>query len=383
MEKETRDADPEQQVLKPYVKATEEYVDSQLSVSPLSHDDVLSLRDALLDHFSYTYIAKELEPVSDKAKLLGNSLEGIRTLSDTINAVLDNAGQRTNTRLELRTNVLSILVGVLAFIGLAEFIPAAQLTKETYPAFLHSKVVQLDTLANVARVVIATVGLITVCVKSYYAVLWARERLLPLFWIRNRVPRPQKQFGTEVGTLWDLANAAEGFSANEAWKKVEDVDGRATRRLPVLLERIERVRSGQRSRPTRLLRSLKRFKGKQTDEWLDRARYTRYRIDLFVLCPEVIALPRTLCVLWCKNRDFFAQPTISDQTFDDSLKRLPFEQRDIDRLKYWLSSPDNEERIRKFSVSELVSRLERRGLQPTRRRECLPDGKVLSTGTAS
>ncbi len=149
----------------------------------------------------------------------------------------------------------------------------------------------------------------------------------------------------------------------ECREKLDHLDSEATRILVDLWKRIEASRLDHGNFLTKLPPDLLRtFKGKQAADWMKSARRTRYCIDLFILCPKVLPLPRTLCILWCKSQSLFGQPTISDRTFEDSLKELRFEDREIQRIKNLLSSLCKQEDGPSMSVEGLSARLQSEGV---------------------
>lgn len=129
---------------------------------------------------------------------------------------------------------------------------------------------------------------------------------------------------------------------------------KATELLCELWEKIEQARDG---------RARRLFGLTQADGWSQRARYIRYRIDLFLLGPKTVPLPRTLCVLRYKGKGFFEYSseylTASGQLFDTSLKDVGFEDDEVERLDGWLSG--NQEEIREMSVRDFADALKRRG----------------------
>jgi hypothetical protein len=399
LEEEKRDAEQEQGRFEGYAAGTESFLKQHMRVSLLAHDGVRGLRGSLLEPFPYKELADVLRSAHEQMNFLQNSIDRIKTLSETVNVVLQNADQRARESLQSRTSVLSILIGFLALIGLAEFIPAARLDANNYPSFLPFS---LTTLANAARGVIVAVGLAAVVIAILYGLVWMRDHP-PRIWIRDGLPRRRKLFGIRVQGLWALTTRARGYSvyanlhkalqtqdlgkierllksyrdtaeifarqpelleytAEEAWKKTEEWDTEATQSLEDLWEMMDRAYSGHKNPLSRRLQLLKTFKAKRAESWLERARYARYRISLLILYPEVIPLPRTLCVMWCKSRDFFGQSTLSDQTFNESLEMAGFKHAEVNLLKEWLSLPDNQEHIRRMNVRKLAAELANRGV---------------------
>jgi hypothetical protein len=83
----------------------------------------------------------------------------------------------------------------------------------------------------------------------------------------------------------------------------------------------------------------------------------RRLIHLFVLRPDVIPLPRVLCILRYKSLDFLDNPTISENEFWNALQYVHFTDEQVHRLQNWLDQKDNKQWIKDHSVDEVAQAL--------------------------
>lgn len=368
----------------------------EMPLTPLSANQVPSLNEMLDDPFPYQKVDQHLTSSTNRMNTLDRSIERIDELSTTANTVLETADQRARALLGSRTSALGLLVGFLALIGLSEFIPGTQLAENSYPGWLSF--IPLPILVTVARILIILVGLAALFILAYYFFTWAYERL----------PFRRKPFSSKVQELWARTELAGAYCAwarwgkviesvtedveeranylnmivenqptfdkvvvrdpleivqtpaNEAWNKLEQLDRQATRLLHSLWKDIGRVRNDQGNPLRRILRLLRPSGSPQIAYWLRCNRNLQYHIDLFALCPEIIPLPRALCIFWYKNEDPLYRSMLPDQNFRRSLEVAGFKEQDIDRLKGWLSIEENTKRIRTMSPREFGKLLEKR-----------------------
>ena len=393
LENEISIANLEQQRFEDYVSSTKRYIRDKVTLSKPSHVSTQSLYEALCNPFPYDYLYQEFQRFGKQMSFLKSSIERIRTLSDTVNTVLENANQRASKRLETRTSTLSILVGFLALIGLAEFIPGAQLqsTSEN-PDPVYLGLLHLSTLEATARILIIVVGLAALGIFVLY---W-------LLWVWDRTARRQKLFSARVQELWAYAEEAKAncvwghiqqalrsedreeinkllqdhritvqdilrqpevmkSAGDEVWNEVERIDDQAAQSLAEICKVLNKARYGQTSR-LKIPDFLRSFQSGQAENWLEHARYARYRFDLFALSPDIIPLPRTLCIFWYMSNEFLEHPIFSDQEFSKSLKVAGFKKDELDQLRDWLSSLDNQKYISETGISKLAAELKNRGV---------------------
>ena len=338
-----------------YQGKTEEYLGG-VAFSPLSRVEVRSLRDALLNPFAFGYLGRLLQKSEEQTDRLKSDINLIRTLQNRVSAVLGNADQRARDHLAYRTTVLGAALGVLALFSLAEFVPGVQLGGENaidFPGWLGPLSQLLDSflLVNIARSAMIGVGVLVV-------VLLVRLFLRDLLSIRR-----QTLFGIEVQRLRNLVDESNRFYEDNRWEELEQEDNKATQLLCELWGKAERA-GGKLKQPLRNLfrwSTTKRFWSARIAGWLRRGRYLRYRTDLFILCPNEITLPRTLCTFQYKSASLCEEERMfSRQDFENSLKKAGFKDHEIERLDDWLS--ENQEEIREMDVRGFAEVLKERGV---------------------
>jgi hypothetical protein len=362
------------------------------------------LKDALCDPLPYRELNKELESSANQRDQLNNGIKRIQALSGTANAVLETADQREREKLSSRTNLLGIFIGFLAVISLAEFIPGAQLKRNggnPYPEQVdgYLPLPPLTLLETTTRILIALVSLSVLLFLLYFIYSLARDRL----------PRLGQAFGSRVQALWSNAESGGAYSVwarlgaeiekskqtpeerkkllldnvaerpeyenivireplkivrspiRESWNEVEKVDKKATKLLHRLWKKVERVQENDPGFGWGTIWKWRTFRrSQQVAYWLRRDRRLRYRIDLFVLCPEAIPVPRTLCIFRYKSGDLLPEEVFSDEEFEQSLDIVGFSRSEIRILRRWLSQNENLNHIREMSVKELARTLEER-----------------------
>ena len=374
--------DAKEEIVSGYGKMTEYYLE-RMAFSPLSGVDVYSLRDALLNPFAYGYLGQLLQSSRDQVDRLSSNIKLINTVQNRVSAVLVNADQRAREHLAYRTSVLGAAIGFLALFSLAEFIPGVQLGGSNayafpgwleYPSQWAGSLLPglLPGLVNIARIAMLSVGLI---ILIFFFYLLVRD---------FRSARRQKLFGIEVQRLRNLSKESREPSI-EGWDALERKDEQATQLLCKLWTTTERAVEDDRTK--RLLRDLRfrqsdatQFWSEQIAGWLQRGRYLRYRTDLFVLCPNEIPLPRTLCIFQYKSDSVFGERIFSEhqgmfsgQDFENSLKRAGFSEDQIRHLTCWLF--ERKEQIRAMSVGDFAKELDQ-GV-----REARSNGRSATEGT--
>jgi hypothetical protein len=83
---------------------------------------------------------------------------------------------------------------------------------------------------------------------------------------------------------------------------------------------------------------------------------------LFVLRPDDVPLPRTLCLLRYKAYEFLDIPTIGDDEFKTSLNLVGYDPDSVDDLNTWLSQPWNKRWIAEASTAEVAAALMEYGI---------------------
>lgn len=116
--------------------------------------------------------------------------------------------------------------------------------------------------------------------------------------------------------------------------------------------------------------------------WLQRSQYFRSLMYLFDLAPDVISLPRALCVYRYKADDFMSRTTISDWDLEHSLKTAGFDGWAVESLRQWLETPDNLSRIGKMTVEQFVAAIAQKGVRafPNRQDVAQWQGSLVANG---
>jgi hypothetical protein len=336
-------------------------LETRLTISPLTDQGHFSLRDALAD----PYPVRSLRPLLDGLQNQTDGVvAGIERIHVLLGTALAEADRLAKERLAALTGRLTVFVGLLALlVALPDFIPGAQLRAETYPAWLP-EAMNITRVERAARYLVLGGLLLFLGMLLVYMTAPFHLRLRP----RAADPFESKvrRFNDAVDRAAAAANKAwYGTAGERAWSKVETIDGEAGLLLDDLWYEVDLSRRERERSPLTRLRD--RLPGRRAgpspvDEWLAGADRLRNAILLFDLAPDLIHLPRSLCVYRYKSGDFLERTMIADWSFESSLLETGFAYGDIRQLDEWLSTQDNQEAIGEMSVGEFCDALKQQGV---------------------
>jgi hypothetical protein len=142
-------------------------------------------------------------------------------------------------------------------------------------------------------------------------------------------------------------------------KGVESIDSRATWILEGLWHYLDNPlqESSMNKQPP-----LTDNKQRASEDTLAQVRVLRRLIHVFVLRPDLIPLPRALCILRYKSLQFLDKSTISDNEFLESLTCAGFTPNQVKYLQDWLNKEENKQWIRDNSVDKVAEALREAGI---------------------
>ncbi|WP_448590555.1 hypothetical protein [Thermoflexus hugenholtzii] len=334
-----------------YQDGTEDFIRRRLTFSFPFAPFLLSLRDALLDAYPYHYLQRPLQGLENMMKTLS---ENMTNITRTLSAFLNEAERETRERQEQATRWLGFVLSLLALlIGVPSLIPGAQITSENYPSWM-GRFLPLRVLEQATRVLAVVLVVLLLGTVAWFIF----EQIRSLF------PSPDP-FLARLRKLWELVEEARRWVTEKASDQVSRSDFGALERLDesacILLIGLwkELQREEGKSLHPRWWRS--RIE-READRWLRNTRHLRYLIELFDLRPEVIPLPRALCVFRYKSTDFHDRAVISDWEFNRSLRLAGFSSEEVRELHGWLSGFPNQHVIEDVDVKTFVEILQHRGV---------------------
>jgi len=333
-----------------YQDGTEDFIRRRLTFSFPFAPSLLSLRDALLDAYPYHYLQRPLQGLENMMKTLA---ENMTNITGTLSAFLSGAEREARERQERATRWLGFVLSLLALlIGVPSLVPGAQITPENYPSWI-SRFLPLRVLEQATRVLAVVLVVLLLGTVAWFIF----EQIRSLF------PSPDP-FLARLRKLWKLVEEARRV-AEEASDQVSRSD----------FGELERLDESACTLLIEIWKELQREEGKslhprwwrsrierEADRWLRNTRRLRYLVELFDLRPEVIPLPRTLCVFRYKSTDFYDRTVISDWEFNRSLRLAGFSSEEVRELHGWLSGFPNQHVIKDVDVKTFVEILQHRGV---------------------
>ncbi len=196
-------------------------------------------------------------------------------------------------------------------------------------------------------------------------------------WRHFRVREPEQEdgcFREYVGQFWELADYAAYMYETEKRDKDCPPPSPALHPSPPNWF-MEHWKNGGAdsidSRATWILEGLWLYLESNTNKqfpWADnkqhasedtiaQVRMLRRLIHVFVLRPDLIPLPRALCILRYKSLQFLDKWTVADNEFLESLTCAGFTPNQVERLQKWLNNPVNQKWIRNNRVDKVAEAL--------------------------
>jgi len=380
--------------LRGYIDGTEDFIRRNLTLTPVT-GNVMNLRQALLDAYPYHYAQQPVASRQAQGSFLQTSLG---TILDTLSEILREADRLKHETQEQRTQQMTIVLTLLAlFIGLPQFLPGVALSESTYPNWL-TPYCPLSVLEAICRFAIVPLMIVVLMLAaaSFSGLVrrWFRPRRQP-FWSHLRSFHRLAQQGMELASLAqrlrgsrvederqligrlqqgqdqrhlvteELRRLIQGGS-NDVYGELEVVDQSATTEL---IEIWKTLSTEVKRRRGRLRLTSPWVLPLEAQTWLREARRFLHQSQLFDLRPEVLPLPRALCVLRCRSTDFTSRSIVSDYEFWSSLRAAGLASEEISKLDRWLSYPDNRRRMERLDIQEFVELLKGQGVSadPQRR----------------
>jgi hypothetical protein len=296
---------------------------------------------------------------------LANSSERVGSLLALLSTAISNNERKWSERLDRRgQEFLAILAAAALLVALPTFFPnvnAQAIFKLFGDEPIYTSNAGIISLVMLALAFLAF--LLWFCVR-----IWRRRTA------RSERKQERDRFRGYVKQFWDLADyttymyEAERRSKErlpqlptalyppppncfqKEWDSGRGADNIDSQAISILQELWLSIDSPSQESSTNMQRTRSDAKQQEKD-MIAQLRMLRNLIHVFVLRPDLIPLPRTLCILRYKSLQFLEQPTIDYSEFRNSLVYAGFTLNQVKLLQDWLSDPENQKQIRSHSVS--------------------------------
>ncbi len=353
-----------------YLDATEDFFRRAFTYSPVvSHGiRVRDLKEAMLDTYPYHYLK---DPVHQLEKQKDSALYEIQEVLEGVTGVMEGLQhwERESQRAWLRA--LNVLAGFLVFlIALPQFMPGSVLTPENVPDWIRG-IISIPTLEYFIRnLTIVSFIILIILIFVFLGYRLSRRYLFKAKdYIMHRINRLWHQVVKEalsiVEQIFELEKVSGEIYGLEYFEKV--IAGILSGEKRQLEEKLEYLDEEGSRFLCEIFDSLKKLIPAKRDlsqrrdiDIIRKMRYLRYLIALIDLRPEIIPLPRTLCLFHFKVTDFQLKSNISDKDFIASLRVAGFSREEAEKLYNWLSGIKGQ--IQKLDCRDFLELLEKKGV---------------------
>jgi len=357
LEKTKKDVTPLKQRYDAVIESTEKFLD--INIIMASIPELPSLSSAMKDAYPYRILPKEMG-----TKLL-LSIENLANINERINSLLTLLAATTNDNQRRRYERIGRLIAILALL--------LTLSKVDIPSILRT-----ISTSSAAQIYLAVIGIMLLVLFFVFCLRynwynWLKRKIYRYI-DRYEARRKSINFHKCVQEFWKLAiYTTYSYKTEKGCKDSPALD----LSLPAKFK--ERWNNGAEvdkidSDATTILQGLLSKLKESPSTGEDIVRNARRFIYIFVLYPELIPLPRTLCILRHKSLQYIGAPAIRNNDFRDSLMCARFTREQADTLQSWLDQPENSQwiRDRDNSVETVASALQKAGVtaNPSPNVEC-------------
>lgn len=351
------------------VNRTNEYLRQMMLISTVP--DQLPLTKALMDAYPYRYLQSPMKYVPVYTAQLANSIERIRALLVLLSTAINNDVLK---RRELMNRRIQEFAAILAAAALLVALPTFFPNVNAQALF---KLFGYETIYNANTGIIALVLLVLTFLTFLLWFCVSTLRHMPSF-VKQKSQRDR--FREYVRKFWNLADyTAHMYKAKEDKKRqlppspalhrpppdwfvkqwdggrgADDIDSQATSILQELWPFLDNPSqaSWMKKQPARSTN-----KQQASKDLIAQVQIMSRLLHVFVLRPDLVPLPRALCILRYKCLQFLDTPTISDNDFRDALRCAGFTLDEIKSLQNWLTEPQNQEWIKDNSIEKVATAL--------------------------
>jgi hypothetical protein len=340
-----------------YIDSTDDFMRRQFTASEVPNISAQGLREALLNAYPYHYMKDPFSALQTIMRRLNNSVQHSGSI---VSAILERSDHQANEALARVGRWLGALVTVLALVlALLQVVGSTSHSSRFIDQFL-------PWLSPATPVLFALLGGLFVASSLFYGVRWLLEYLPKR---RHRFVRHVQRFRAMIAAASSIrAEALSTISSagkkSDVWRDCDLLDDQASEVLTALWSMLHHARDEMSTKSKGYRHTWRGMlvRTPKVHDWAMRTVTLEYTIELFDLMPGKIMLPRTVCTLRFKSTDFYRRSTISKEDFQASLRAVGFSAPDITSLEFWLSTPENQQLIRQWSVPTLTRKLKQFGV---------------------
>jgi hypothetical protein len=356
-----------------------EFLHETLITSPVSNLPHLPV--ALTNAYPYRSLLGSIRTVPDFTAQLANSSERVRALLGLLStAISDNERKLREDRDRSIQRFVAIIAIATLLLGLPTFFPNAN-AQAIFTLFKDGTAYTSNT-GIIALVVLALALLVAFMPYLRGAIV----RIGQYMTTHRKSKQEQESFSRYVKQFWDLADHTAYMYRVESRRK-EGLQMSTPELHSPLPNRFEKDWESNRGadnidrQATSIMHDLWRYlntplqfsrtnkqnarsdsKQQTSEDLIAQVRILSRLIHVFVLRPDLIPLPRALCILRYKSLQFLEKPTISDNDFRNSLTYAKFTPDQVTHLQHWLSEPENQKQIKQNTVNEVAEALKKAGV---------------------
>jgi len=355
------------------VNRTNEFLHEYLITSPVLNRPRLSA--AVMDAYPYRSLQSLMKRVPVYTAQLAATSERLGALLLLLSTAISKEALKQQEHLNRRIQVITAIIAAVALlVALPTFFPNVN-ARAIFNLLGYGTFYALNT---------GIMSLVMLCLVLIPVLSWLSTRIWRRIATTSVTTQVHGQFSGYVRQFWNLADyTAYMYEAEKRskagmppqslalhpppplWFKkqwesgVDTIDSRATWILEQLWSMLE-------EHPPDLGRKQQNAwadnKHEALEDMMTQVRTLRHIIYVFVLRPDMIPLPRTLCILRYKSLQFLDAPTIGDDEFYKSLQPAGFTFDQVKHLQNWLSARNNQQLIKCKSVAEVAKVLKTAGI---------------------
>ena len=352
------------------VNRTIEFLREKMHMAPVPN--LLPLSKALMEAYPYRSLRRPIIYLPVYTAQLVTSSERVGALLTLLSTAISNYALKQRERQDRRIQIFVAILAIAALlVALPQFFPSVD-------ALSILKLFKFETIYNPNN---GKIALITIAIVLLAFLVWFCIRILRRVIAFSGPKKERNRFRECVRKLWNLADHAtymyedekrnkEGLSRlspppewfKNQWDKdggAENIDTQATLILQELWRYLE---SPSRAYSKNEQHTSTDNQKQASENMIAQVRILSRLIHVFVLRPDRVPLPRTLCIMRIKSLQFLEKSTIGDNEFRDSLMDAGFSLDQVKALQNWLFEPVNLKWIRENSVGKVAEALKNAGI---------------------
>jgi|GEM_PF-5413760 len=352
------------------VNRTIEFLREKMHMAPVPN--LLPLSKALMETYPYRSLRRPILYLPVYTAQLVTSIERVGALLTLLSTAISNYALKQRERQDRQ---IQIFVAILAIVALLVALP------QFFPSVNAISILNLfgyETIynSNNGKILLVTLAIVLLAFLVWFCI-WILLRMKAF----SGPKKERNRFRECVRKLWNLADHTtymykdenrnkEGLSRlsppphwfKNQWNSGQGADNIDSQATSILQELWLYLDSLSHESSTNKQRTWSDNKQQASKDLIAQVRILSRLIHVFVLRPDLIPLPRALCILRYKSLQFLEKSTIGDNEFRDSLKYAGYSSDQVKSLQDWLDEPVNLKWIRDNSVNKVAEALGKKGI---------------------